>query len=78
MHIKKKNLPVSILSKYAKAIGHDFSEEIQDMDQFILEEPESLYSNEPKTIEEAVKQRNEWKEKYYALMEKYIKLMEKE
>ena len=77
MHIKKKDLSATILSRYSKAIGHDFSEDISEMDQFIISEPESVYSNEPNTIEEAVKQRNEWKEKYYTLLEKYLKCMEK-
>ena len=47
------------------------------MDQFIVEDGEPLHGKEPVTIEEAVKQRNEWKEKYYALMEKYLKCIEK-
>ncbi|HXS55092.1 MAG TPA: hypothetical protein VN726_03145 [Hanamia sp.] len=70
-------MPVSILQKYPKAIGHDFSEEIDDLPSSIAEEPETLYGNQPATIEEAIQQRNHWKEKYYELMEKYIKCMEK-
>jgi hypothetical protein len=77
LHIKKKDLPVSILNKYAKAIGHDFSEDIDDMPSSILGEPEFIYGGEPATIEEAIQQRNQWKEKYYALMEKYVQCMEK-
>jgi hypothetical protein len=70
-------LPASILQKYAKAIGHDFSEEINDLPPSIVEEPGTLYGNQPSTIEEAIRQRNHWKEKYYELMEKYIQCMEK-
>jgi hypothetical protein len=70
-------LPVSILQRYAKAIGHDFSEEIDDLPTSIAEEPEALYGKQPDTIEEAIRQRNRWKEKYYELMERYIKCMEK-
>jgi hypothetical protein len=70
-------LPLDILQKYGKAIGHDFSEEIDDLPSSIVEEPEPLYGNQPATIEEAIHQRNHWKEKYYELMEKYIKCMEK-
>ena len=44
----------------------------------MLEEPESVYSSDPVTIEKAIRQRNEWKEKYYQLLEKYLKLIEKE
>ncbi|MGN6195429.1 MAG: hypothetical protein ACTHOB_10855 [Ginsengibacter sp.] len=70
-------MPLDILQKYGKAIGHDFSEEIDDLPSSIVEEPEPLYGNQPATIEEAIHQRNHWKEKYYELMEKYIKCMEK-
>lgn len=76
MHIKKEDLSASILSRYAKAIGHDFSEDISEMGQYV-QEPEAVYGNEPRTLEEAIRQRNEWKEKYYALMEKYLKCIEK-
>ncbi|HXS58689.1 MAG TPA: hypothetical protein VN726_21320 [Hanamia sp.] len=48
------------------------------MDQFMLEEPESVYSSDPLTIEKVIRQRNEWKEKYYQLLEKYLKLIEKD
>ena len=47
------------------------------MSPFIVEEEGHIYNNEPTSFEEAIKQRNEWKEKYYALMEKYLKLVEK-
>lgn len=70
-------MPLDILQKYGKAIGHNFSEEIEDLPSSIVEEPESFYGNQPATIEEAIRQRNHWKEKYYELMEKYIKCMEK-
>lgn len=70
-------MPVSILQRYGKAIGHNFSEEIDDLPSSVVGEPEPIYGNEPATIEEAIRQRNQWKEKYYDLMEKYIKCMEK-
>jgi len=47
------------------------------MSPFIVEEDGHVYGNEPASIEEATKQRNEWKEKYYVLLEKYLKLIEK-
>lgn len=76
MHIKKKDLSVHILNKYARAISHDFSEDIEEINQFLTGEPDSAYSTEPVTLQEAIKQRNEWKEKYYAVMEKYLKCIE--
>ena len=47
------------------------------MNPFIVEDGGHVYNNEPATIGEAIKQRDEWKERYYALMEKYLKLVEK-
>jgi len=47
------------------------------MNPFIVEDGGYAYNNVPATIEEAIKQRDEWKEKYYALMEKYLKCVEK-
>ena len=76
LHRKTEDLSLDILAKYSRAIGHDFSEEIPGMKHFIVEDEGVIYHNEPSTIEEAIKQRNEWKEKYYALMEKYHKYIE--
>jgi transcriptional regulator with XRE-family HTH domain len=78
LHIKKEGLSPAILNKYGKAIGYDFSEDVSEMEHFALEEPEVIYSIEPMTLEEAIKQRNEWKEKYYMLMEKYLRCIENE
>ncbi len=77
-HIKQEDLSFKILEKYARALGHDFSEDIPGMNPFIVEDEGHGYSNEPTLIEEAIKQRNEWKEKYYTLLEKYLMLVEKE
>lgn len=47
------------------------------MNPFIVEDGGHVYNNEPSSFEEAIKQGNEWKEKYYTLLEKYLKLVEK-
>lgn len=78
LHIRKPDLSFEILNKYSKAIGHDFSEDIPGINKFLVEEEGFSYKNEPKTLEEALKQRDDWKEKYYVLMEKYLKVVEKE
>ncbi len=76
LHIKQKDLDIKILKKYALAIKHDFSREIPAMNDFMLAEEDHPYGNDPTTMAEAIKQRDEWKEKYYALMEKYVKYVE--
>ncbi len=75
-HIKKKDLSIATLRKYGKAIGHDFSEELPHLNSFMVEEEDEVYENEPKTIQQAIRQRNLWKQKYYDLMEKYVRCME--
>jgi len=42
-----------------RKIGYDFSEDIGESGGLMLEEPETEYSDQPLTIQEAVKQRNE-------------------
>ncbi|MEO6868468.1 MAG: hypothetical protein ABI168_02415 [Ginsengibacter sp.] len=76
LHIKQKDLDINILKKYALAIGYDFSREVPAISEFMLAEEDHPYAKEPTTISEAMQQRDEWKEKYYALMEKYLKYVE--
>ncbi len=78
LHRKKQDLPLHILAKYGIAIGHDFSEEIPEMAKFAVEEHQPEYSNEPKTLTEAIRQKNEWREKYFALLEKYLGIVDKD
>ena len=74
-HVANPNLSYHILIEYGKAIQHDFTEEFPDMPKYVLEDPESKYGN-PLTIEQAIKQRDQWKDKFYDLLEKYNTLME--
>ena len=76
LHIKQADLSLAILSKYAKVIGAELTDSLPDLKQYQLEEPAPTYSIEPISREEAIRQRNEWKEKYYQLMEKYVACME--
>lgn len=70
---------MSILNKYARAINHDFSEDIADLPPSILEDPDDGYNQDDvNNFKEVIRERDEWKEKYYALIEKYIQCMEKE
>ena len=74
-HIENPNLDYHILILYGKAINYDFTEEFPDMPKYLLEEPEETYGK-PKTIEDALKLVQQWKDKYLNLLEKYNKLIE--
>ena len=74
-HIVNADLDFHILIAYGKAISHDFTEEFPEMPKYILEDPEETYSKTI-TIEEAIRQRDQWKDKYLDLLEKYNRLIE--
>jgi transcriptional regulator with XRE-family HTH domain len=78
LHIKQPDLSFSILSKYAQALEHDFSGEIPGMAHQLIDEPSFEYNNDPKTLKEAKEQILLWKEKYYELLDKYVKVIENE
>lgn len=48
------------------------------MASFYVEDNEAVYSNDPKTMDEALRQIHAWREKYYTLLEKYLAVIEKE
>ena len=77
LHRQKENLSLEILAKYGKAIGHNFADDLPAMSKFLVEEEDKGNKHDPTTVEGAVKQRDEWKDKYYALMDKYSVLMDK-
>lgn len=70
-HFKNDSLDYSTILKYGKALKHDFSVEFPEMLQYIstVDEPISNYS--AMTVSEALKERDYWKDKYIALMEKH-------
>jgi hypothetical protein len=74
-HIENPNLDYHILMVYGKAIRHDFTEEFPDMPRYMMEEPDEVYGK-PKTLEEAMKLMDIWKNKYLELLEKYHRLIE--
>lgn len=76
-HIKKKDLALSILNKYGAAINHDFSNDVPGMKALEFQEEDHSYAKTPDTLSEAIKDRDRWREKYYELLEKYQKLLEK-
>lgn len=73
-HIEEKNLSVEILLKYGEALNYDFSVEIPE-----IKKAQSILANEaPKTLQEAKKQIEYWKTRYYDLLEKYNQIIEKQ
>ena len=74
-HIENPNLDDHILIAYGKAIKYDFTEEFPDMPKYMMEEPEEAYGK-PKTIDEAGKIIELWKNKYLELLEKYNRMIE--
>jgi|SRR5687768_11924597 len=74
-HIDNVDLDFYILMAYGKAIKHDFTEELPEMPKYLLEDPEETYTK-PVSIEEAIRQRDQWKDKYLELLEKYNRLIE--
>ena len=74
-HIEDPDLSYHILVEYGKALKYDFSDMFPEMQGQMLEENEEIYG-EPKTMADALLQRDSWKEKYYLLLEKHQKLLE--
>lgn len=70
------DLSVEILRDYGKAMKHDFSAEVPEMNQhaFLEEHPDDYIV--PTDLEQAIKQADRWKAKYYLLLEKYNQLLE--
>lgn len=75
-HVENPNLDYHILMAYGKAMNHDFTEEFPDMPRYEIEDPETIYIRVPKTLDEAVQQRDFWRNKYYELLERYTGLIE--
>lgn len=74
-HIESPDLDFSILIAYGKALHYDFTDEFPEMPKYLLEEPDEIYGK-PKTLEEAIKLLEQWKNKHMELLEKYNRLIE--
>lgn len=74
-HFNNDKLEYSTILKYGKALKHDFSVEFPDMLAYIslVEEPIAEYR--AVSVSEALKERDYWKDKYIALMEKHNELI---
>lgn len=71
VHIEDPDLPLDILALYGKALGYDFSADVPGMEKpQQAAEPEEP-GKAPATMEEALQQRDYWREKYYRLLEQF-------
>lgn len=77
---EKDDLPYHIIKKFGKAMAHDFRVEFPEMDEdesftgaSSTAQEQSNY--EPITLMQAIQQRDNWKEKYYDLLEKHNDLL---
>lgn len=77
LHINNPDLPDPILIKYGKALNYDFSQDIPDLEQQLMEESVADYTKEPETLEEAKQQINYWRFKYYTTLDKYNTTLDK-
>lgn len=73
-HTKDPNLSYEQLAKYGKVIKHDFSQDLPEMKRYVFEEPEVPYGV-PKTFDEAIEQRDYWRERYYKKHEELLRLL---
>lgn len=75
-HIVNPDLAFHILERYAKVLQFDFATVIPEMRKFQrFEEPNILYKI-PENMEEAIQQRDAWRDRYYDLLERYNSLIE--
>jgi AcrR family transcriptional regulator len=73
-HIGNEELSYEILETYGRAMKYDFTEDLPEMSKYLVEDSSEAYTL--LTPDEAIKQRDYWKDKYYTLLEKYHLLIE--
>lgn len=78
-HISDPDLPIEILLNYSKILHFDISVYFPELLDNFVKEPNNFYLTEipPQSIEEANKYIDEWKFRYYELLEKHQALLEK-
>jgi len=73
-HIEDAELSFDLLERYGRFLRHDFTQDLPSMKKYSFEEPEAPY-NTPSTMQEAIEQRDHWREKYYKLLEQFNQLL---
>lgn len=77
-HIADKDLSLETLIEYGSILKYDFLKEHPELTGHLAKETQGKYDDTlaPSTIEQALQQRDAWKEKYFELLEKYQKILE--
>lgn len=75
-HINKPGLSLDILSNYASVLNVDLRRDFPEIIPVKAEEPVIDYALVPENMEEAVAMMRKWREKYFLLMEKHVRLLE--
>ncbi|MFL0683795.1 MAG: hypothetical protein ACJLTB_11305 [Algoriphagus aquaeductus] len=71
-HFERADLPLFIISRYAKAIDYDFSMAFPEL----LDLGISAVKKANATIQIEINEAQKWKDKYFDLLEKYTALLE--
>ncbi len=74
-HIEDPDLSLDLLEQYGKVLNYDFTEDVTGMQKYSTDDPVEPY-NEPKNMEEAIRQRDYWRKKSDHWKDKYIELLE--
>lgn len=75
-HIKRADLPYKILYKYAQAMNYFFLKELPDFKKWLGDKGLIDKEGEGNDYEKLKKDRDNWKDKYYILLEKYNNILE--
>lgn len=78
LHIKKKDLSLDILREYGRALNHDFSYEIPEIEH-LVGDPHAPYTKETvlPPVEDVIREMDMWRNKYYELSDRYNELSDK-
>lgn len=71
-HIENLQLPYDILEVYGRILNYDFTDHFPDMIKYVS----FTTPKEEITLDRAIRERDQWKDKYVNLLEKYNSLVE--
>lgn len=75
-HKVDPNLSFDILMRYGKVLKYDFAADIPGMQKYHYND-DVIPRPQPKTFQEAIEDRDYWRDKYVALLEKYNAVIER-
>ncbi|SDG66883.1 hypothetical protein SAMN05421827_10997 [Pedobacter terrae] len=77
-HFSKSDLDYAIILKYGKALKYDFSVQFPELLDFTSQYDAPLSDYKVITVADALKERDYWKDKYVALLERHNELLYRE